>query len=91
MLSSYISISYSLISGVAVPLAQLTRSFGLKLRPSLLWRNCNTGVKSEVVSEVRNVTFTELIKDMSSEKKGGEREQMTGHLCQGASGGDGVE
>ena len=74
MLSSYVSISYSLISGVAVPLAQLTRSFGLKLRASLLWRNCNTGVKSGGVSEVRNVTFTELIKDRSSERKGGERE-----------------
>lgn len=73
-----------------MPLAQLTRSFGLKLRPSLLWRNCNTGVKSEVVSEVRNVTYTELIKDTSSESQGGEREQMTGHLCRGSQG-DGVE
>lgn len=30
-------------------------------------------------------------KRQSSERKGGEREQMTGHLCHGASGGNGVE
>lgn len=48
-------------------------------------------MKSGVVSGVRNVTITELIKDRSSERKGGERERVTGHLCQGASGGDGVE
>lgn len=75
---------------MTVPLAQLPRSFGLKLRPSLVWRNCITGVKSEVVSVVRNATYTELIKDTSSERKAGEKEQMTGHLCQGASVGGGV-
>lgn len=42
-------------------------------------------MKSEVVSVVRNATYTELIKDTSSERKAGEKEQMTGHLCQGAS------
>ena len=48
----------------------LTNSEGLRAQAELC-RNCNTGVELEVFSGVRNVTYSERVKGMNSEKSWG--------------------